>query len=223
MGKRGPQPKGKIRTCWSANFAYGIGLMASDGSISSSGRHISFASKDLEQINNFLKALNISDIKIGKVLAGDKKSRSLRVQFGDILFCNFLKEIGILQNKSKTIGRLKIPQKYLFDFLRGSFDGDGTFYSYWDKRWKSSHMFYLEFSSASMDHINWIRHSLKNALHVTGHINQSKFRSVIKLKYAKREALEIISKMYYNPEVISLSRKRLKIERILEIEKNTFK
>ena len=54
----------------------------------------------------------------------------------------------ILRDKNISVKKLKsvvMPKKYFFDFLRGHFDGDGSFYSYWDKRWKSSYMFYVSF------------------------------------------------------------------------------
>lgn len=57
MGNRGPKPKGKVNIKWSANFAYAIGLIVSDGSLSKDGRHISFTSKDKERVDNFNKAL----------------------------------------------------------------------------------------------------------------------------------------------------------------------
>ena len=57
MGKRGQTPQGKVDIRWSANFAYAIGLLVTDGNLSSDGRHIIFVSKDMEQINNFLKCL----------------------------------------------------------------------------------------------------------------------------------------------------------------------
>ncbi|MFZ3020148.1 MAG: hypothetical protein WA051_01335 [Minisyncoccia bacterium] len=53
MGLRGPKPKGKVNVRWSANFAYAIGLLVTDGNLSPDGRHISFVSRDIEQINNF--------------------------------------------------------------------------------------------------------------------------------------------------------------------------
>ena len=65
--------------------------------------------------------------------------------------------IGLMPNKTKIIGAVKIPNNYFFDFLRGHFDGDGTFYSYWDPRWRSSHMFYVVFASASLKHIIWLQ------------------------------------------------------------------
>ena len=59
MGKRGPKPEGKVEIKWSSNFAYAIGLLASDGSLSKDRRHISFVSKDKNQILNFLNCLKI--------------------------------------------------------------------------------------------------------------------------------------------------------------------
>jgi hypothetical protein len=136
-----------------------------------------------------------------------------------VLFYKFLLSIGFTPNKSKTIGELLIPDEYFFDFLRGSFDGDGTFYSYWDKRWRSSHMFYLEFISSSHSHLDWIRKKLNAHLIISGHVSNDVKKSTIQLKYAKKEALEVIGKMYYNRRVVCLSRKRLKIEKALKVEK----
>lgn len=217
MGLRGPKPKGKVKIEWSANFAYALGLLASDGCLSKDGRHVDLTSKDTEQLENFLRALNI-DVKITTKHSGTGKKYQ-RVQFGDVLFYSFLVEIGFTPAKSKTIGPLKIPKKYFFDFLRGSFDGDGCFYSYWDPRWRSSHMFYVEFISASKLHIDWLRNEIFESLAVRGHIGKDGKGLTYQLKYAKKEALEIIAKMYYNPKVVCLSRKRTKIEKALAIEK----
>ena len=58
MGKRGTKPRGKIEIKWSPDFAYVIGLIATDGCLSTNGRHVIFVSKDLEQVENFKKILN---------------------------------------------------------------------------------------------------------------------------------------------------------------------
>lgn len=49
----------KVKVKWSPNFAYSIGLIATDG------RHISFTTKDVELAHLFKKCLGI-DNKIGK-------------------------------------------------------------------------------------------------------------------------------------------------------------
>ncbi|HAE36948.1 MAG: Intein-containing protein [Candidatus Nomurabacteria bacterium GW2011_GWF2_35_66] len=217
MGKRGQTPQGKVDIRWSANFAYAIGLLVTDGNLSSDGRHIIFVSKDMEQINNFLKCLKI-DVKIGKTISGYDGNFSHRVQLGDVIFYKFLESIGIKAKKSRTIGNILVDKKYFFDYLRGCFDGDGCFYSYWDPRWRSSHMFYLEFTSASFDHIIWLQDEIKKYAKVNGHISGRKKKDFFQLKYAKKEAMEIIKKMYYNKKVVCLSRKKIKIEKALKIE-----
>ena len=141
------------------------------------------------------------------------------VQFSDVLFYNFLESIGLMPNKSKIIGEIILPQKFYFDFLRGSFDGDGSFYSYFDPRWKSSFMFYLCFVSASKKHIDWLRNETEYRTGVLGHITKARLSSVYQLKYAKADTLKILKNMYYSDTVICLNRKRSKIEAALKIAK----
>jgi hypothetical protein len=217
MGKKGQKPQNKVEIKWSSGFAYAIGLLVTDGNLSPDKRHISFVSRDIQQINNFLKSLNIK-VKIGKTVSGYNGNFSHRIQFGDIVFYKYLESLGIYPKKSKTIGRVLVEEKYFFDYLRGCFDGDGCFYSYWDKRWKSSHMFYLEFVSASPDHIYWLQKELIHKAEVVGYISFDHLKSIYKLKFAKKEALVIIKKMYYNPNVVCLSRKKFKINKILKTE-----
>ncbi len=80
MGKRGQKPQGKVKIKWSPNFAYGVGLIVTDGNMRSAGRHISFVSKDMEQIKNFLSAFEIK-AKIGKTVSGYKGSLVYRTFF----------------------------------------------------------------------------------------------------------------------------------------------
>jgi hypothetical protein len=135
-----------------------------------------------------------------------------------ILFNNFLITIGFKVNKSKILTEIVIPDEYFFDFLRGHHDGDGTFYSYWDPRWKSSFMFYTVFISASEKHVLWIREEIFKRLGIKGHVTKSGATPMYGVKYAKTESLQLLPKMYYNRDVVCLSRKRKKIEKALAIE-----
>src|SRR3989344_4505284 len=210
MGK--PQCKVKIK--WSPEFAYVIGLLVTDGSLSKDGRHIDLTSNDREQLENFLSCLK-SKNKIG--FKHKVHGSALRVQLGDVNFYKFLGGIGLMPNKTKIIKDVKVPLKYFFDFLRGHFDGDGTFYSYFDPRWKSSYMFYTVFISASKNHIQWLRKNIQRNLSINGHITKSVNNSVYQLKYAKAESLKLLPKLYYDEDVICLSRKRIKIEKALAV------
>lgn len=214
MGKRGPKPEGKVNIKWSPNFAYAIGLLVSDGCLSPSGRHIVFTSVDRDQLENFMQALDIT-VRITKV--ENRSGGALRVQFGDILFYRYLMEIGLMPNKSKIIGAIQVPDEYFFDFLRGSFDGDGCSYSYWDKRWRSSFMFYTTFVSASKTHIDWLQTTINRLLGLGGHITGGGTRSVFQLKYAKEESMRLLCKLYERKHCIHLRRKRLKIDKMLRI------
>src|SRR3989344_312155 len=216
MGKRGSKPKGKIKIEWSADFAYAIGLLASDGCLSPSGRHIIFVSKDKEQLKNFMQALKIR-IPIGRTKSGYSGIYCLRIQFGDVLFYRFLQQIGFMPNKSRVVGEIKIPKEYFFDFLRGSFDGDGCTYSYWDKRWRSSFVFYTTFVSASKRHVLWLQREIMDRLKIIGHITNDGEKTTLQLKYAKADSIQLLRKMYPNRQVLCLSRKRLKIEKMLRI------
>lgn len=220
MGKRGKKPQGKVNIKWSPEFAYAIGLITTDGNLSSNNRTISLASSDIEQIENLKKCLNVEN-KIGRHNSGTSKTQGFRIQFGDILFYKFLQNIGLSAHKSLTIGSLLIPRKYYFDFLRGHFDGDGTFYSYWDKRWRSSYMFYLYFYSASKRHIDWLRSKNEEYLGISGHITKPAKDSTHSLRYAKKESLILLRNMYRNKEP-KLSRKYLKIQKALAILGKSF-
>ena len=215
MGKRGPKPKKIFSEEWSPKLAYAVGLLASDGCLSPPGHLIDLTSKDKNQLDNFIKCLGV-DLKITSKEAGGR--RYLRVQFKNVLFYGFLVSIGLTPAKSKTLGPLKIPDKYFFDFLRGSFDGDGCTYSYWDKRWRSSFMFYTVFVSASIAHINWLQETIQRLTSLSGHMTHgSEHRVLHQLKYAKAESRILLSKMYRQKSCVHLHRKRLKIDRMLRI------
>jgi len=127
------------------------------------------------------------------------------------------KDIEQLENFMLCVGKKRkiglktsgFSDKYFFDFLRGSHDGDGCFYSYWDPRWKSSFMYYLQFSSASKKHILWLQEKIKLLLGVQGRINFCS--GAYRLVFAKKASNEIIKKMYKKKNCICLSRKKNKI------------
>jgi len=207
--------KEKIK--WSPEIAYAVGLIATDGCLSIDGRHLDFTSKDIQLLKTFKKCLGLRN-KIGYKTSGFSGKKYPRIQFGDSVFYKWLLGLGITPHKSKTIGRLKIPNKYFFDFLRGSFDGDGSCFGYWDLRWHSSFMFYLVFNSASKPHIDWIREKLEKLVRVKGHIAQDGNRNEWQLKYAKNESKLIIPKIYYEESLPCLKRKYKKIKSLLNTD-----
>ena len=138
---------------WTANLAYVIGLISTDGSLSKDGRHIVMVYKDYKQISTFKKLLKLENKITIKASSFNPKGIYYQIQFGNKKLYVFLLKIGLFPNKSKTISSLKIPVRFFWHFLRGVLDGDGYTYSYWDKRWKNSFMLYLGIVSASKKYL----------------------------------------------------------------------
>ncbi len=206
---------GKVKIEWSSKFAYALGLIVSDGSLSKDGRHIDFTSKDREQIENFSSALNLNNkIGIKKSAAGNI---SCRIQISDSQFYRFMEGIGITSAKSKTIDNVIIPSQYYSHYLRGVFDGDGYSSSYFDKRWKSSFMLYIVFCSASLTFLKNVQSMIHEHICIKGHIIKArKGNTCFELRYSKFEA-KTLAKWIYKDAEYYLSRKYLKIDQSLAI------
>ena len=58
----------KVKIEWNKKFAYAIGLIATDGSLSNDMRHIDFTSKDLELVDLFKRCLKLQN-KIGRKIS----------------------------------------------------------------------------------------------------------------------------------------------------------
>ncbi len=218
MEKRGRKPKRK-EVSWSPEMAYAVGLMATDGNLSPDGRHLVFVSKDYEQVVNLKSCLRLS-ASIKSYPTERSQGFHYRLQWSDTVLYRFLNSIGLYRNKSLTIGALHVPDEYFFDFLRGAFDGDGSFYSYFDKRWKDSFMFYLCFTTASETHVLWLREVVERLCGVKGHIAKARLRSgnaIYSLRYAKNESIVLLFRLYQCGDSTCLTRKRLKVEGTLRI------
>lgn len=218
MGKRGPKGRHQVSTKWSPNLAYAVGLITTDGCLSKDGRHITFTSKDLQLIEAFKESLNVTHVKTGLTTSGNGSGKKyLRVQLSDVRFYKWLKEIGLTPRKSLTLGELNIPRIFFFDFLRGCFDGDGTIYSFWDKRWRSSYMFYLAFNSGSLKHLHWLQKEIDSAIGIFGRIKLGK--RCYQLNFAKQATRILWSSMFYKDKLPYLERKFIKAQSIFAIDK----
>lgn len=214
--KRGTKPQGKVRIEWSADFAYAIGLIVTDGCLSPDGRHVTFVSKDLEQVENFCKALRIQYVP--KLYSNGSGKMAYRIQIGDVRFYNYLLSIGIMPKKSLVIGRVDIPDRYFSHYLRGCLDGDGYTHSYFDPRWKSSFMFYIGFVSASKEHVIWLQEKICKHTGCGGHwSNHGKGNGCYHLRYSKHEAIPLAKFMYRNKRNMFLTRKHLKVKQVFDI------
>lgn len=215
MFKRNKHRKVQIFT-WSPELAYAVGLIATDGCLSSNGKMISFTSKDIEQINNFQKALGIN-ITIG--YTQNERGVAFRVQICNVQFYDWLVSIGFTPKKSLTIGAIAVPDEYFVDFLRGHLDGDGSITVYTDlynTKVKAEYVYrriFVRFISASKEHVDWLQEKIKTLLNVRGarHITKPATKNhnpIHMIKFGKKESLKLLSQLYYSPELPCLSRKK---------------
>lgn len=210
---------------WTPELAYAIGLLTTDGNLSKDGRHIDFTSKDKELVELFQRCLHLNN-KIGLKNSGSCPQKKYhRINFGNVVFYRWLQRIGLTPNKSKTVGNLKIPNKYFVDFLRGHLDGDGDLNNYIDyyNTFKNPKYVYTRiftrFRSASKKHIEWLREKIYEILSMKGHLCEEKRSnrtiSMWILKFAKKDSIKLLSWLYYSPAVPCLIRKRKIAEKFI--------
>ncbi len=180
--------------------------MASDGNLSPDGRHMAFVSKDLDLINTFKMCLGLHNKTAIKRsgYAKDKKKIYYVVQFGNVKLYNFLTDIGLSRNKSKTIGALLVPPAYLADFLRGLIDGDGSI-GYFIHPESNRKQFRIRITSASKPFLDWLKKRLTLRLGVRGSLE--KVTRAYQLNYYKGDSKKIVEYIYYNDNVPCLKRK----------------
>lgn len=199
-------PKNLTSITWSKGLAYVVGLMATDGNLSSDRRHMDFTSSDIDLIVTFKRLLGIKN-RITNKISGYNGKPCPHIQFGSVVFYKWLTNIGLMPNKSLKLGELKIPDRYFFDFLRGSLDGDGNIRVYNDSVFPNSIRLYTRFASASPAHLTWLRKCINEALGIKGHRRQYG-KNIFELSFAKNDSKVLLNAIYYHKYVPCLKRKR---------------
>ena len=189
---------------WNNKLAYAVGLLTADGNLSPDGRHMAFVSKDRDLANSFRECLNLRNKISLKASGYNKEKKYCVIQFGNIKFYNFLTDIGLKPNKSKTIKSLLIPTAYFADFLRGLIDGDGTI-DYFMHPESKRKQFRIRIASGSISFLEWLRKMLTMLLNTKGSIKN--VTRAYQLCYYKGDSRRIANFMYYTKDVVSLRRK----------------
>jgi hypothetical protein len=203
---------------WNSRLAYAIGLIATDGNLSKDKRHVSLTSTDKDLLATFRDCLGKQN-SISKNPRGSiSLKQSYRVQFGDVVLYDWLVKIGLHENKSLTIGPLRIDKKYFRDFLRGHLDGDGSIIHYTDRyntpinpKYIYERLF-VYFISASEKHLLWLRKIIIKLKNIHGSINKripknKNYSPIFVLKFSTKEAKILLNWIYYKSNLPCLIRK----------------
>lgn len=109
----------------SSDKFYWLGFLAADGSVVNNTLiiHLNIIDKKhLELFKVFIEA----NYNVEEILNSQNRETS-KIQINSFELISYLRKYNIIQNKSLifSIPVKEIPEKYLFDFLRGLIDGDG--------------------------------------------------------------------------------------------------
>lgn len=194
---------------WTPEVAYAVGLLATDGNLSPSGRHVSVSSAEQEVLETFLRCVD-RRAKIGNVKGG-YGTRGLRVQIGDVGLYRWLQSIGLTPRKSLTLGSINVPDDVLAHLLRGLLDGDGsiidgTYDGTGNARGRRYRTLLTRFNTASRDHAEWVRERIRARYGLSGGLWCED--GMYQLTYAKRASLRLLPLLYPAPDVPCLERKR---------------
>ncbi|MGH2499003.1 MAG: hypothetical protein ACRDF0_02765 [Candidatus Limnocylindria bacterium] len=200
---------------WSAEMAYAVGLIATDGCLLRTRKQIGFVSRDRELVETFLRCLGSEPIlRTDRTRLGNPV---FRVQFGDAVLYRWLIAVGLTPRKSLTLGGIDVPGEFLLPLVRGLLDGDGTILNkvyradtrdrqdYW---WE---LLQTKFVSGSRPHLEWLRGRLKETLAVDGYLQTRSpdppRHPVSELRYGKRDSLVLLRRLYADPFAPRLERK----------------
>ena len=197
---------------WSRSLAYFVGLITSDGCLSSDGRHINLTSKDYELVDMYAAYFGDRN-RIGTKSRGEGPQRYFQVQLGNVQLYRWLVSIGLTPRKSLTLGSLNIPDNVFADYLRGQIDGDGNLMVYMDSIFPNSLRLYVRIYSGSRKHLDWLQETIARLWSLRGF--QTGRQRAFRLNYAKQESIALLNHLYYHAFVPCLLRKRQIAERFL--------
>ncbi len=182
---------------------YLVGLITSDGNLSSDGRHINITSKDYSYLEKLKKTLGLKN-KIGEKF-NSKNKLAYQIQFANKAFYEFLLSIGLSPRKSLTLGDLQIPDIWFADFLRGVIDGDGCVRS-WRHPSNDKEQWSLRIYSAAPKFALWLQSSIRKNFSAEGRIHKDVRSRTAAVKFGKLAAKRILGTCYYDG-CLSLDRK----------------
>ena len=213
LDRRSQSRADPMDTTWTPTLAYAIGLIATDGNLSRSGKSTNLVSAEIDQLETFKRCIP----RAGRI--GPHGPNAWHVTVSSVVFYRWLLTIGLMPKKSLILAAIRVPDAYLIDFTRGLMDGDGSIDNYVIhpggnvKRYPNYRYERLNvrFHAASCRHLEWIRESLQRVMGINGAIlmrdPKDRPNPMYELKYGKHASLALLSRMYADPASPRLERK----------------
>ncbi|MFA6270048.1 MAG: LAGLIDADG family homing endonuclease [Candidatus Paceibacterota bacterium] len=208
---------------WTREMAYVLGFFAADGymTINKRGAHfwnIQINDKDLlEEIKKSIKSEHKISVRIKK---RKEEKTSYRLQIGSKEMYEDLYNLGMRQNKTKSLTVPKVPDKYFRHFVRGYFDGDGhVWMGVINKERKTAHIvIQTVFTSCSEKFLKSIKMRLEKNDVFKGVLRKWK-GNYFRLVYSIYGSLNLYNFMYNDLSLskLFLNRKKTVFERYMKM------
>ena len=204
---------------WSRDVAYILGFLFADGNIVKTKRNTHFMaiySADFDLMFSMREAIG-SNHKIG--IRNIETGGVYVIQIGSKELFHDLGRFGLSPNKAKRMRIPEIPEKYVSDFIRGYFDGDGcVWYGLVHKnRTKLATVLRVCFTSASFEFLSGLLSLLKCRGIIGGSLFRSKKGNYSRLQFGMLNSLKIYEIMYNAPHRLFLGRKKLVFEKCMKM------
>lgn len=167
--------------------AYWLGWLLTDGCIDKNSVSISLQARDRYILDQFAKDIGVEN----KVKVFNKAY--YRLYFCSKKIVNDLSKYGIVDNKTFSVVIPDIDEKYVSDFLRGCFDGDGGF-SILNSRGRTE----IELSFCGNFNTVSKFNTLVSERCCLNEKNVTKNNSIFRVRWSKKEEVLKICEFFYN-------------------------
>ncbi|HBB03277.1 MAG: intein homing endonuclease-related protein [Candidatus Peregrinibacteria bacterium GW2011_GWF2_38_29] len=211
-------------TKWSPEMAYVLGFFAADGSMYVNPRgskYVSFYCTDKDiiwKIKHLMEATQKISRQKRDLIRYPNWLTCYVLQMGSLKLYNRLLELGFTPNKSTSLKFPVVPNKFLKDFIRGYFDGDGfSCFSVFKRKDRSS-IGKAMLSGFVCGSKSFLMH-LKNSLEKSANIQNGTlyfYDRAFRLSYSAKNSAKLFNFMYNGVAPrLYLKRKRLEFEKNL--------
>ena len=206
--------------------AYWLGFIAADGSVVKSSKYnsyrlyINLSYVDELHLEKFKNAIGANDIKLQKYTStkgfcNPSGSTTSRIVLNSFKMCADLAKYNIHQRKSYDIEMPNICNDLIRHYLRGLFDGDGSYHYHYDIK-NNRYRYMFEIVSANKIFVEQIQRYLLSVGIKTNLYHRKEFNYFRLMTASKRELLKLID-LIYSDATVYLDRKYEKINEIKSI------
>ncbi len=200
-------------------MAYILGFMYADGNMVETKRgnhYVAIYTADEPLLVSMAKCMKCEHKIAARV---STTGCTYRIQVGSKEWFYDLGVIGLFPDKTKRMRLPVIPEKYVGDFIRGYFDGDGNVWSGLIHKERKTNTLTIQVFFTSCSHL--FLQDLRKLLHGLGisggGIYTPKNVNFSRLTFSSNDTLKIYEIMYNSPHKLYLKRKKVVFKQFMKL------